>query len=177
MTLSSDVLLDVIAEASYRLHTMIKAANREDRLEQLLVDIGMSDLVPISQSSELYETDPNGKILIAGGTKLKVREIFGLLKVYGVNKERIELVLEYDVLKSYDFRKIQYNPNYRLLIFGPIPHSGVSKEASSSIISSVESLDGYPKIIRLTDAHGLKITKSNLSHCIKSEIDKGYLAV
>lgn len=177
MTLSSDILLDIIAEASFRLHTMIKAANREDRLEQLLIDIGMSDLAPISQSTELYETDPNGKILIAGGTKLKVREIFGLLKVHGIDKERIELVLEYNILKSYDFRKIQYNSNYRLLIFGPTPHSGVSKEDGSSIISSIESLDGYPKVIRLTDAHGLKITKSNLKNCIKNEIDSGYLAV
>jgi len=115
--------------------------------------------------------------LIFGESRLKEREIYGCLKEYGIDKERIELHLGYEEAKMFPFRNLQYNPNYRLILFGPVPHSGKGKEEYSSIITQIENGDGYPKVIRLTDGHGLKITKTSQKNAIRKEIDSGYLKV
>ena len=73
--------------------------------------------------------------------------------------------------------KVYYNPNIRLILFGPIPHSTKGRDKYSSIINKLENTDGYPKIIRMTAGSGLKITKSNLKAVLKKEIYSGYLSV
>ena len=47
-----------------------------------------------------------------------------------------------------------------LLIVGPMPHSGSGKGGYGSVISALESEDGYPPVVRL-GSNGLKITKSD----------------
>jgi hypothetical protein len=177
MKITSDTLLEIITEASYRLHSEIRIAYKQGNLEGYLDSIGMIDLLPPDEEELVYDTLPDGKILIFGDSQLNAREIYGCLKEYGLAKERIELHLGYEEAKKYNFRKLQYNPNYRLILFGPIPHSGLGKEDSTSIITNLQNTDGYPKIISLSDGHKLKMTKSNLKSAIEQQIDCGYLAV
>jgi len=177
MQVSSEVLLDIIAEASYLFHKRIKMANKSGNLKDYLSSIGMDDIFPCEKETPLYDTKPEGKILIIGDTKLKDNKIYGCLKECGIPKERIELQLGYDDVKKYSFSSIQYNPNYRLILFGPVPHSVEGKKDKSSIITQIESTDGYPKVIRLSDGHGLKITKTNLKNAVLEEIKSGYLRV
>ena len=176
MRITNEELIDIIAEASYRLHTKIKEAYKNGNLDGYLSAIGMVDLIPKVKPSA-YDTNPEGKILIIGESRIKDNEIYGCLKEFGLRKERVELQLGYDKAKRFSFRNIQYNPNYRLLLFGPIPHSGEGKGEKSSIIKQIEDTDGYPKVIRLMDKNGLKITKTSLKRAISLEIERGYLAV
>lgn len=175
--LTNEDLLNIITEASYRLHKEIKNAYDRDNLEGYLTTIGMSDLIPCVEESNDFETYPDGKILIIGAAQIKDYEVYGCLKEFGIDKDRIELHIGYDEAKTYPFKKIQYNPNYRLILFGPVPHSGKGKQDSSSIITEIEATDGYPKVIRLSDAHGLKLTKTSLKRALFQEINTGYLAV
>ena len=41
----------------------------------------------------------------------------------------------------------------------------------------LENTDGYPKVVRLEDGHGLKITRTSLKSVLSKEIDSGYLVV
>jgi hypothetical protein len=177
MEVTSDNLLDIMAEASNRLHIAIKMANKSGNLKDYLFSIGMIDIFPPEKETPLYNTNPEGKILIIGDIKLKDNKIYGCLKECGVPKERIELKIGYDDAKNYNFKNLQYNPNYRLILFGPIPHSVKGKKDKSSIITEMESSDGYPKVVRLSDGHGLKITKTNLKKAVIEEIKSGYLLV
>lgn len=176
MQITNENLLDIIAEASYQLHVEIKRAYKKGNLGEYLSSIGMTDLVPCEEDP-LYFTNPDGKILIIGDAKIKENEIYGCLKEYGITKDRIELHISYEEAKSFSFRRIQYNPNYRLILFGPVPHSGEGKKDKSSIITQIADTDGYPKVIRLLDGHGLKLTKTSLKRAISKEINSGYLAV
>lgn len=176
MQITNDCLLDIIAEASHRLHIEIKRAYKSGGLETYLSSIGMLDLFPNEDISS-FDSFPDGKILIFGQPKIKEREIYGCLKEYGITKARLELHLDYEKVKSYPFKEIQYNPTYRLILFGPVPHSGEGKKEYSSIITQIENTDGYPKVIRLLDGHGLKITKTSLGKAICKEIESGYLVV
>lgn len=177
MHVTNENFLDIITEASYRIHKEIKKAYKDNSLEAYLSSVGMIDLLPHEDEVSLYETNKDGKILIMGDTKIKGNEIYGCLKSCGIDKDRIELHLGYEEAKNYSFKKIQYNPNYRLILFGTVPHSGKGKEEKSSIITQIESTDGYPKVIRLMDGHALKLTKTSLTRAISQEIDNGYLAV
>ena len=177
MRITKEDLLDIITEVSYRIHSELKRAYKSGTLEDYLVSIGMEDLYPREEVIPIYETNPDGKILIIGDSHIKERQICGSLKEFGISKDRIEICLGYEVAKNFSFRSIQYNPNYRLIIFGPVPHSGKGKKDKSSIITQIESDDGYPKVIRLTDENGLKLTKTSLKRAISREIRSGYLAV
>ncbi|MDD2629613.1 MAG: hypothetical protein PHV61_05515 [Limnochordia bacterium] len=176
MKITNDNLLDIIAEASYKLHREIKRAYRNGNLDGYLSSIGMLDLLPPEDDS-IYDTDPEGKVLIIGEAKIKEHQIYGCLKEYGIAKERVELHMGYERSKNFRFQNIRYNPNYRLILFGPVPHSGEGKAEKSSIITQIEDTDGYPKVIRLKDANGLKITKTSLKNAISREINSGYLVI
>lgn len=175
MQLTQDDLLDIIAEASYKLHAEIKSAYKHNCLSGYLSSIGMSELIP-SKDNTGFESYPDGKILIFGDSKIKDKEIFGCTKSLGIPSDRIELHLGYEVAKKYDFNKLKYAPNYRLILFGPIPHSGTSKGDYSSVLTKIENEEGYPKVVRLTDGHSLKITKTSLKNALKKELESGYLS-
>ncbi|NLC26742.1 MAG: hypothetical protein GX777_09010 [Fastidiosipila sp.] len=177
MPITDDQLIDLIAEASYRLHKQIKAAHKQGSLETLLYSFNMADILPTVVADDSYLPHRDGTILIVGETNLRVNEIFGCAKDLGINKDRLELVVKYNDIPGYDFRKLQYNPNYSLILFGPSPHSGVSKKSRSSILTQLENMDGLPKIVRLEDSHGLKITKTGLKTALAREINNGYLEV
>lgn len=177
MKITNEDLLDIITEASYRLHSEIKRTYKSGKLEKYLLSIGMANLYPHEEKKPIYISNSDGKILIFGDTQIKENQIYGCLKDLGIAKERVELHLGYEEAKRYNFKNLQYNPNVRLLLFGPVPHSGEGKSDKSSIITQLESDDGYPKIIRLKDGHGFKLTKTSLKRAVSMEIHSGYLAV
>lgn len=177
MNISYEQLFDIITDATQKLLKEIKIAYKSGNLEGYLSSIGMIDLYPSKEEMLIYDTNPDGKIIIFGDSQLKDHEIYGCLKELGIPKDRIELQTSYEKVKKYPFRNIQYNPNYRLFLFGATPHSGAGKQDKSSIIAQIEDDDGYPKVIRLTDGHRLKITKTNLKNTIREEIESGYLVV
>jgi len=176
MEISNELLIDIMAEASHRLHSEIKVAARRGNLENYLCTIGMSDLISIYTKENHFEPLPNGKIIIFGDSQISESEIHGILKTYSIPRDRVELQLGYNVAKSYDFKKLQYNPNYRLILIGPIPHSGESKGDSSSLLVTLENSEGYPKVIRMNNGNSLKITKSGLRSVIEEQIKIGYIS-
>lgn len=136
----------------------------------------MVDILDMFVKQYHFEPLPDGKIIIFGDSQIGESEIFGILKKYNIPKDRIDLQLGYNNAKSYEFKWLQYNPNYRLILIGPIPHSVESKGDSTSIITALENSEGYPKVIRMNDGHGLKITKSGLKTVIEEQIKIGYLS-
>lgn len=176
MPITHEDLVDIITEASYQLHLKIKEAHNRGNLQDYLTKIGMGGLHP-NEETPLYDSNPDGRILIFGDSQIKERQIYGVLKSIGIAKERVELYLDYKQVENYPFRKLRYNPNYRLILFGPVPHSGKGKQNHTSIITQLENTDGYTKVIRIGNSHGLKITKTSLKIAIEQEIYNGYLEV
>jgi hypothetical protein len=175
LKITNDQLLDIIAEASYRLHSELRAAGKENRLQDYLHSVGMGDLFPEEKDEYRFESYRDGTILIVGRNEVKPQDIFGALKGLGIPKEQVELCLGYDNAKTYQYNKLQYNPKYRVVLFGPIPHSVVGKGESSSIITHLESNEGYPHVVRLTANNELKMTKSSLKSAVSELLHTGYL--
>lgn len=175
MAVTSEELLTILTEASYRFQKELKQDNSENKLYDFLIRLGMEDLLPLEEPEPLYDTFPDGKVLIIGSSEVNENKLLGCLKSLGIDKSRVECYLDYSKTTNIDFTKIQYNPNYRLVLFGPLPHSMKGKGKESSIISRMENEEGYPKAIKLISNQQLKITKSNLKETIKKEINTGYL--
>ena len=177
MKISHNEFYEVLTQAAFQLQLNLKDAYDNDYLEGYLSEIGMSDLLP-SKEESFYETFPDGKIVIIGDSSVKTNDIYGIFKSYGLSKDRVELVLDYNEAEKYQYKKMHYNPNYRLVLFGPVPHSRKGNSGSSSILSEMENEEGYPKVVRLTSSHNkLKITKKNLKMALQKEISQEYIEI
>ena len=153
----------------------ILIANRTGELDSLLVKWGFSDLIePETSSNSFYDTRKDGKIVVLGASQVKERDLLGIVKGLGLDKDRFELCLDYKEIEAYRFSKLQYNTNYRLVIVGPMPHSTTGKGEQRSTIAEMENGVGYPKVIRL-GSNELKITKSNFRQVLQEQITANYI--
>lgn len=149
-----DVLL---AELNERMTEILSKLNRSEQIEELLALLGMSDLL---KQDDGYRPYTKGKIVVIGESKAKLNTLLAIVKTMGLDKNRFEWYLEYEDAKTFDFNKMQYNPNYSLVMVGPMPHSGHGKGDSGSMIANLEKQSGFPPVVRLGNSNGLKITKS-----------------
>lgn len=153
--------------------TKIYLANRMNELEHLLESWEFQEL--IKPCASFYETCKDGKIVVIGNSQVKERDLLGIVKNLGLDKDRFEFCLDYDAIETYNFKKLQWNINYRLVIVGPMPHSTTGKRNSRSTISEMEKPDnGYPKVIRL-GSNGLKISKSNFKELLEKQQEENYI--
>lgn len=151
---------------------ILSKANRSGDLDVLLRLLGLSDLLG---SENKFETYKNGKIVVVGGTETKEEILVSIGKQLGIDKNRFEFCLDYETVQKFDFNKMQYAPQYRVILFGPTPHSGYGKGDSRSIIAEIEKKDGYPRVERLMSGHDLKITKTNFREKLNQLLEEGYI--
>ena len=170
--MSNDELYDLIEEVQDKIPEIIFKANRIGNLEDLLLAMGLENLC---QKQSFYETYKDGKIVVIGQSEVKKEVLLAIAKKLGLDKSRFEFHLEYNDAIKFQYRKLNYNPNYRLVMFGPIPHSTSGKGNSSNAIAEMENTNGYPKIVRLISNQQLKITKHNFEENLQKLIDENYL--
>ena len=176
MAVTTDELLDIIADAGLRLQREIKLAYKAGTLVEYLTKIGMEDLYPQKRSTEWDGAFPDGKIVVFGDSSVQARDILKSIETVGINRERVELKLGYYDRSCDEFiRNLRYNNKYRLILAGPKPHSNVATGDFSSALAMMQNTDGYTKVIPLIANGRLKITKTNVKLAVQNEVDAGYL--
>ncbi|MBR2482426.1 MAG: hypothetical protein IKB49_00880 [Alphaproteobacteria bacterium] len=146
--------------------------NRAGELEEALEKWGLGNLL---HSDDGFKVDKMGKILIVGDSQVKKELLIPVAKDLGIDKSRLEFVLSYAEAKKYNMSRIQYNRDYCLILFGPVPHSGVSKGDFSSEITAVMSTPGYPPMKKLVANEQLKITKNNFKQALEDALSAGII--
>lgn len=147
-------------------------ANRRGTLKQLLQDMGMQDILRPTSTFESYR---EGKIVVIGDSEVKEDMLRSIAGKAGIDKNRLEFCLEYSETQKYNYKKLQYAPQYRVVLFGPVPHSVTGKGDSSSVITEMESQDAYPRVVRLCSNKTMKITKSNFKAAIEDLVEERYI--
>ncbi len=155
-----------------KLTEILSRTNRTEELKDLLRLLGLSDLL---QNENDYITYKDGIIVVIGATEVKEEVLLAIGKNLGFNKNRFEFCLDYKAAQKYDFRKMEYSSFYRVILFGPTPHSGHGKGDSGSIISGIEKRPGYPRVERLLNGQELKITRSNFRQKLEQLLAEGFL--
>lgn len=175
--LEYEMLMDLEEELSerlkYDLPGILISLNRNERLRDWLDLMGMGELFPVVEST--YKPYNTGKIVILGGTSVKEKDIIGLVKQLGIEKDRLECCLDYESTVTFNYKKMMYDPNYSLILVGPIPHSTSVKGDFSSAVVAMEKTEGYPPVIRL-GSNGLKISKSGIKEALIRAMGNGLLA-
>lgn len=169
----SDLEEQILSRFPEQITSVLVKCNRENTLSDLLNLLGMDDLVTQRKGVESYK---EGKIVVIGGSNIKENILLSIAKSLGLEKSRFEFCLEYDDAQKFDYRKMQYAPSYRLIMFGPVPHSGKEKRNSGSIIAEVEKHpEMYPRVERLMAGDELKITKTNFRNKLTELQNEGYI--
>lgn len=163
---------EIMSALPNRITAILSKLNRSGRLEELLELLGMEDLLEQEQDFYSYK---EGKIVVVGGTDVKEEVLLSIAKSMGLDKNRFEFCLDYKQIQKFDFRKMQYAPQYRLILFGPAPHSGHGKGDSGSIVAELEKSPAYPRVERLISGNELKITKSNFRDMLERMIKEDYI--
>lgn len=162
----------IIAEAISRITTNLLRNQTDEQFCMLLESYGLGDLVSASLPYFL-DTQKNGNIILFGDSKIKIKDIYGCLKSLGIDKKRFEHV-PYEDVTNYNFKKLEYNSSYRLILIGPMPHSAKGMGDTSSIIEWLTNNKNIAKTIKFDN---LKVTKSAFKETIEKEIEMGYLEV
>lgn len=160
-----------LEEVIEKITAKVTLANRSSELEDLLIKWGFDDLLP---KAPIYETDKEGKIVV-GASEVKENVLNGIIKSLGLDKNRFEFCLDYDRAKTFPYGKLRYNPNYRVIIFGPVPHSSTGKNDSSSVIAEMKNHEGYPRVEILNGNNAVKITKSNFKDTLSKLVQEKYI--
>lgn len=138
----------------------------DETLALIAQDIGLN----------LSKNGCGGKIFVCGASSIVENDLRGVVKSCGMNPQRFEFCFDYQNLDK-RLAELQYNPDYVLIMAGPMPHSGSIKGKCGSMIAALESMEGYPKVVRLEANGKLKITKSNFRTKLQEQIDAGTLAI
>lgn len=160
-------------ELEDNLLSILTRLNRTNQLEELLLLMGLEKLL---RSNNGYQVFKNGKILVVGQSDVKSDVLLTVASKLGIDKSRVELHLDYEDAVKFDFKKIQWQTNYSVILVGPMPHSGISKGDYASVIAAIENEDGYPPVKRL-GSNTLKITKSDFRNKIIELINNGTVFV
>ena len=159
-------------ELSDSLMGILTLLNRTGNLEEWLEMMRLDRLL-VKESR--FHIGKRGQIIVIGHSDVKAEDLLAIAKQLGLSKDRFELYLDYNDAKKFDFRNLQWNTNYSAVLVGPMPHSGASKGDYSSVITAIESEEGYPPVIRMGSS-ALKITKSDFKEKLTELIESGKIA-
>lgn len=146
--------------------------NRNGELETLLRLLGMQEYLGIEEEEEMPK---DGKIIVIGKSEVEKEKLAAVAKNLGIAKDRFEFFLNYEDAKTFDFKKTQWSSKYSYILVGQMPHSGNAKGEYSSVISALESQEGYPPVVRM-GTNGLKITKSSFRSTLEYLISEKKIA-
>ena len=138
------------------------AANNEGTIFSFLKEHG----IPFEEEDEFPYDRQRVRLLIAGASMVDMKEIKKVLKQLGIDRSRVDIVLDYDELQKYHWRALQYSNRYSDIIVGPMGHSAVDKGDYASMIVRMEHEDGWPNIIRATANQEIKISKNSLKEAL-----------
>ena len=161
----------VRAELKESLTGILTKLNRSGQLEDLLSLLNLEYLLEKDVGYQVYK---KGKIIVIGQSDVKAEVLLAIGKKLGIDKDRFEMYLEYEDAKKFDFKSIQWQSRYSVILVGPMPHSGVSKGNAGSIITAIESDAGYPPVFRL-GKNGLKITKTDFKDKLQELLRTGVI--
>lgn len=139
-----------------------------DRLNSLNEQGKINDLIALLGMDGRIGDTHKEKIAVLGQASISINEIYRVAAEMGIQKEQLELCLEYKKAAAYNIEKLKNN-KYNAVLVGPMPHSGAGKGNYSSIITAMENTAGFPPVFRV-GSNGMKITKSSLKKALRQVI-------
>ncbi|WP_288219367.1 hypothetical protein [uncultured Adlercreutzia sp.] len=124
----------------------IALANRNgEDLALLLRLLGMSDLMPGGEELDLAPKI----VLVIGESTVKEGQLRSIATKLGHDSGSFRFVLGYEKAKRFDIAVLRNSYTYKAVMVGPMPHSSVGANGSSSAIAEIENHpEIYPPLVR-----------------------------
>ncbi|HOP59782.1 MAG TPA: hypothetical protein PKZ60_00015 [Candidatus Saccharicenans sp.] len=162
------ILSASLENVSSKLNLQIQAIN--DNISQKVVEEIRQGL-PETGDLKNKTNRSNIKILILGDLDIHEKDIYGIAKEYDIPNKNIDIIKDWDKIKSYDIEKLRYNSRYDGIMIGPVPHSVKGRGDYSSVIETLNE-SGFPVHVDVREPNGeLKITKSTFRQKMKLLIE------
>lgn len=165
---------NIVDQVLDKIRKELFSANRLGDLSEYLESIHCENVVQSSNKND--ESYKSGIIVVVGDLGSRQKDLVGIAKDLGIPKDRFEFV-SFEESKKYKYNKLQYAPHYRVVLYGPTPHSTAGKVEYSSSIVRMEKEEGFPKVIRMGNGNELKITKTGFKDTLKRLIEEDYIEV
>jgi hypothetical protein len=105
-------------------------------------------------------------LLVIGVGSIKLQEVHGIAKTFGLTRDHIEWINEYKSRKV-NPNDLQWNCPYAGILIGPTAHKVAGLGNNTSLLEKFKS-EGYPPTVPiLTKSGGLKITKSAFKEALE----------
>ncbi len=163
---------DLMDEITHR----FTKANVDGTLRELLSKLGWEAL--LSSEAEPLNTFEYGKSLVIGEQTVGIEKLRMTVNKLGLDISRFEFFLDYEAAQTFNYDKLAYNTNYRVILIGATPHSTTGTGHSGSVLSELQNHpDKYPRVCPLCTEEGtLKITKSNFKKTLEMLKAENYIA-
>lgn len=159
--LSSQVASRLNDDSLFRI---LSTASRTGDLHKLLQMLQMSDLIQEDGAIDLRAK----RVLVLGESAVSKGELVKVIRGFGLSEELFDFELDYDFAKKYGIKKLAYSDKYCAVMVGQLPHKGKGVSDSSSMITQMENNpDRYPPVIRITDSHHLKVSKTSFKNALE----------
>jgi len=163
MEYSSEQISEIKSLIIAKVRRDIEIAEVNNDIDKLILDYNIS----FEQEMKFTNTRVS-KILILGDLAGKSDNYKIAIKKMGINLKNVEFCNDYQKIKRFDLKKLEYSTVYSDIIIGPIPHKVVNLGENSSLVAKLEKEpEKYPKVIRAEANSKLKITINSLESCIK----------
>lgn len=157
---------------------LINALTKLNRTGQIGLFLEMLGFGYLMGGDSYYKPLRTGKIVVLGASEVPRDKLEGIGKSLGIDKSRFEFHLDYYEMKTkFDYKKLQYQPIYSLVVVGAMPHKTSGTGDYASAISAMQSDDGYPNIVKCYSGNRLKITKSSFREALEGAIKANYITI
>ncbi len=122
-------------------------------------------------SSELSEQEI--RLLVLGPAGVEPNILYAIAKNLGLEKDQLELRLDYDKNKRFDVTSLKFSRRYSGILIGPIAHKIVGLGDYNGLIQKLRQEEGYPIFEELKEKEGeLKITKTSFKNSLQKILDR-----
>lgn len=126
---------------------------RMGNLEEFLDSI---ECISLLKNKEYHEeekfSNPESIIAIIGATKLSRTQVAEIAYTYGISDKRLEMCLDYEECKRFNYGKLRNEYKYGAIFVGPIPHKTMGTGIYSSTIEMMKNEPGYPKVYEMDES-------------------------
>lgn len=107
------------------------------------------------------------KILVFGMLAGNVSDYQTVAKKVGIPKNQIKFVSDYDEIKSYNTKRLEYSMEFSDIICGAMPHKIKGIEHTSSFIADARNNpEKYPRVLEGVANESLKLSISSFKECL-----------
>ena len=158
-------LNEIIENLIAKITEEITCANRMGNLDEVLKRYNYQ-----VDETAYYERNI-AKILVIGGSEVKVNSLKKVIKAHNIDISRFEFILDYNEASIFPMNTLKNNPKYCDIFMGPIPHKTKGMGNCNSIISEIEhNKSEYPKLTKLIASNELKITKNSFEQALLNSV-------